>query len=260
MVVHPTPAPAPTPESTAHAATRVRRARPDLAPGHALFRAAVLMLRAPAACLNIDRLTRETGFTRQFVAACARRLYDNGVWRDGAADYAAPGPEAPAFWNDAAVAVGGLCRRMGDAGPEWAPPGTWSKPYEYVAAARGPGLAIAYRDALAPVEDDDGAGVAGAEALDADSPAPACSAADLPAAADEGADDRESESDGGVFLPRGTIAAAATILPLATPAERERVGERPPDAGAPRPVVVWLGPAARTVASRDLFPGADWLR
>lgn len=258
MVVHPTPAPAlaPEPSAASLAAASVRRARPDLDSSHALFRAAVLMLCAPAARFNIDRLTRESGFARPFVAACARRLYDNGVWRDGAAVYAAPSPGAPAFWNDAAVAVGGLCRRIGEAGPEWAPPGTWSKPYEYVGAARGPGLAIAYRDALAS---EDGAISAGWEDH-AEPDAGTCPDAHSPGAHSPGAE-TAGANDAAGEPPAPWLRGHEAVL-------RGDAGVKPADRhasvpGAALPAVLWLGPAPRVVglreASREMFPDAVWL-
>jgi hypothetical protein len=252
MVVHPALAaatsavPPPAPSSAALAA-RACRARPDLHPAHPLARAAVLLLTAPSARFNIDLMERRTGYPRNFVAACARRLYDNGVWKDGRAEYAAGEPEDPRFWSDAAVALGELCRRDGACGPEWAAPGEWNKPYEYVSAAPGAGLAISYRDA-APEPVDYGA---------------------APAAEPSAAAEVE------VALALATLADAAPEPPAPRP---RFVVPEPEPAGPALRHVVWLGPAPRIAAAgvlggepgepelvgaasggHELFPGAAWL-
>jgi hypothetical protein len=137
-------------------AARVGLAQPGLAPDSPSFRAAVVLLAAPSCRLNIDLLALRTGYPRAFVAGCARRLYDNGVWSGGSAAYASSSPEDPRFWNDVAVATGRLCRRTDARGrPEWAPPGTWAKPYDFVDAAPGSGLAIAYLDPHPPAGGDE---------------------------------------------------------------------------------------------------------
>ncbi|MFL5537968.1 MAG: hypothetical protein ACJ8J0_03205 [Longimicrobiaceae bacterium] len=232
MVVHSAPAPAQPPVRLDGSVSRARacRARRDLAHGDPLLRAAELLLAAPAAGFNIDLLTRRTGFSGPFVAACARRLYDNGVWRDGRAHYAAEGPEDARFWDDAAVALGTLCRRSGPAGHEWAAPGTWSKPYDYVGAPCGDGLAIAYQDASAPPPPDEPwlAPVPGLEREVACEPA--------------------------------LLEAAAVVPARVAPPPRLQTGAA---GGGParRPGVVWLGrdTCVAGAPGRDLFPGATWL-
>ena len=238
MVVHSPPVPAQAPGSPGESAnrSRARRARRDLAPGDPLLRAAELLLAAPASRFNIDLLTRRTGFPRQFVAACARRLYDNGVWRDGRAHYAADGPEDARFWNDAAVALGTLCRRSGPGGHEWAPPGTWSKPYDYVGAPCPEGLAIAYQDASAPP------------------PADVALRVRVP----------ELESARAVDRAPAVAEAAAVVPPPVPPASsRMPVAARVAGAGAAgQPGAVWLGAdilVAGAEGCRELFPGAAWL-
>lgn len=220
---HPLPATGGWTPAPSDLRARIRRARPELSTEHPLFRAAVLLLAAPPARFNIDRLAHATGYPRAFVAACARRLIDNGVWRDGAAHTAAADPAEPAFWNDAAVATGGLCRRVSASGAaEWAPPGTWSKPYDFVGGVRGPGLAIAYQD-----------------------PAPAQAEPDGPGAVDE--------------APAEPAPPRVAPLP---PRTGRRFDPRPYD-DPPAPPRVWLGPAAQVVgapaAAGELFPGAAWL-
>ena len=133
----------PAPVASIRACLHARR--PDLAPGSATVRAAVLLLAAPDAGLNIDRVARRTGEPRHWVAACARRLLDNGVWAGGAPVYPWSGPDDFRFWNDVAVAEGRLLRRTGPAGRlEWAPPGAWSKAYDYVGPAGDPGGPVLY--------------------------------------------------------------------------------------------------------------------
>jgi hypothetical protein len=236
MVVQPTPAPAQAPvcPDESACAGRASRARRDLAPGDPLLRAAELLLAAPGTRFNIDLLTRRTGFSRPFVAACARRLYDNGVWRDGRDHYAADGPEDARFWDDAAVALGTLCRRSGPAGHEWAPPGIWSKPYDYVGAPCSAGLAIAYQDASAPPD----------EAWPSPAPEPGLEGVREPAVAEAAAPPVRVAP----ALPR--LQAAGWVAGAA-------------GAGAARhPAVVWLGPDVRVAGlegRRELFPGAAWL-
>ncbi|HEX8694358.1 MAG TPA: hypothetical protein VF746_18195 [Longimicrobium sp.] len=124
---------------------RLRALRPDLPCGGAAFRAALVLLAAPAARFNIDRLARRTGAPRHWVAACARRLYDNGVWSARGAAYPWSGPEDFRFWNDVEVAEGKLLRRVDDRGrPQWAPAGAWSKEYDFVGPRSDPGGAVLY--------------------------------------------------------------------------------------------------------------------
>lgn len=114
---------------------KVSRMSPRLAPDSSEFRAAVLLLAGVEVGHNVDRLARLTGYPPDFVARCARRLYDNGVWRGGETcspwHDQAGGDEA--FWADVRVAVGQMCRRVTETGHlEWAPAGYWRKAFEYV--------------------------------------------------------------------------------------------------------------------------------
>lgn len=105
--------------------------------------AVTLLLAALEVGQNIDRLARYTGCKRSFVARCARRLVDNGVWRSGETlcDWAAERERHPSFWKDVAVAEGKLSRRIDEEGG-----------YEWIAAgARIESLDEALsRDDLAP--------------------------------------------------------------------------------------------------------------
>src|SRR5688500_9714399 len=85
--------------------------RPELSPDTVTFRAAVLLLVGPAVGFNIDRLTVRTQAPRALVAACTRRLFDNGVWQPDGSVYTWTTPDDKAFWSDVAVAEGLLCRR-----------------------------------------------------------------------------------------------------------------------------------------------------
>jgi hypothetical protein len=80
------------------------------------FRAALLLLVGPAAKFNVDRMAWRTQIPRAMVAACARRLFDNGQ----------------------------LCRRTDPLGRiEWAAPGSWRKSYEFNSEAL-PSLSVSY--------------------------------------------------------------------------------------------------------------------
>lgn len=151
---------------------RVRRYNSDIDAGCAMFRAAVLLLAAVEYGRNIDALSRRTGYPRGFVAQCARRWIDNGVWTpQGLVTEWSPADEASgAFWNDVAVAEGKLCRRVTAEGEiEWAPPGFWNKSYEFIDATTKSQLGTVYRDQTAVGEgppdadtdddDDDGESV-----------------------------------------------------------------------------------------------------
>lgn len=107
---------------------------PDRSPMALTFRAALLLLAAREIGQNVDRLAARTGTTRSFVARCARRLLDHGVWADGetVCEWGDEGPAHPSFWNDVAVAEGKMCRRVDESGAfEWDPVGDWIKFYEY---------------------------------------------------------------------------------------------------------------------------------
>lgn len=114
---------------------QVQSLDPDLHTDSPTFSAAVLLLAAAEIGQNVDRLARYTGLRRDFVARCARRLCDNGVWRNGNIIHAwtGGGDDATAFWKDVQVAEGKLCRRRDDQGQiEWAPAGYWTKSYDYI--------------------------------------------------------------------------------------------------------------------------------
>lgn len=151
-----TPAPSFRPQNGAGPITlealreRVRRYNSDIDPDSPRFRAAVLLLAGSVWGHNVDRLARRTGYDRAFVARCARRLIDNGVWQNGRTigDWSLSDEASGSFWNDVGVAEGVLCRRVGADGLiEWAPPGYWNKHYEFVDSGEQ-GLSVHYRDAL----------------------------------------------------------------------------------------------------------------
>lgn len=143
---------------------------PGLDPGSETFRAGVLLLAGLYLGQNVDRLARYLGESPAFVAKCARRLVDNGVWRAGATVGAwCQGLELDGFWKDVAVAEGRLCRRLGDDGAaEWAPPGEWMKRFSYVASALPEDVCVSYADREHAPPPNDGA---------ADAPPPAAPAA-----------------------------------------------------------------------------------
>lgn len=123
--------------------------RPELNEATLTYRAAVLLLLGPQVRFNIDRLTSRTRYPRAQVAACARRLFDHGLWRPEGPDYRWSGCQDAEFWLDVAVAEGRLHRRVDGSGElEWAEAGTWRKAYDFV--TRDASLTIAYVDAPVP--------------------------------------------------------------------------------------------------------------
>ena len=135
----------PAPDGAGHPRARLRALRPDLPPDGPAFRAALVLLAAADARYNIDRIAARTGVARHWVAACARRLRDNGVWSAGEACVAWTGPEDFRFWNDVGVAEGRLLRRTDARGrTQWAPAGAWAKAYDFVGPASDPGGAVLY--------------------------------------------------------------------------------------------------------------------
>lgn len=114
-------------------ADRIRRYNSDIDPGSDTFRAAVVLLAASEFGQNIDVLARCTGFDRAFVARCARRLTDNGVWVAGntVAEWSTADEASGTFWNDVAVAEGKMCRRGAGSSVEWAPAGFWNKGFHF---------------------------------------------------------------------------------------------------------------------------------
>lgn len=121
--------------SAASLRQKVHRLNPALAPTSTTFQAAVLLLAAEQIGHNIERLARFTSYSREFVAKCARRLYDNGVWKDGStvSDWNGDNPHEDAFWADVSVAEGRASRRILEGGSiEWALAGVWTKSYDYI--------------------------------------------------------------------------------------------------------------------------------
>jgi hypothetical protein len=95
--------------------------------------AARLLLLAVEEGQNVALLARRLGCPPAFVARCARRLLESGVWKGGrtVAAWLEQGPDHPAFWYDVAVAEGTMCRRLRPSGEfEWAQAGAWLRPYE----------------------------------------------------------------------------------------------------------------------------------
>lgn len=215
--------------SAADVCRRVDTLSPSLDPSSPQAKAAVLLLLAREAGLNVDRLARLSGYERHFVAACVRRLYDNGVWAGGRTCYAWTEPCEAAFWNDVGVAVGRLCRRTDEEGnPAWAPAGSWTKVYDFVPRVAVEGPAVSFVSTT-PEE------------------IPVLRA---PAARFPGEATAEPE-------PRPHRAPAPRLR------EEEAVEERPDwlpawlgGSGEPALGVLVVAPAS---AAPDLFPGASWL-
>lgn len=228
---------------------RIRRYNSDIDPSSTTFHTAVLLLAATEYGQNIDILSRRTGYDRSFVARCARRLIDNGVWDAGrtVGDWSPEDEASGAFWNDVAVGEGKLCRRLNADGQiEWAPAGYWKKSYEFIEPAGERPVSTTYRDPAAARSQGE---------------APAAGALDESVVASE--------------APEGEDSAArpAAVQPVATgPAVEppESVGAGGEDAGADAPATA----ASEEVPSPDasapddpddsppseLFPGAVWLR
>jgi hypothetical protein len=126
---------------------RLRAARPDLPPDAPAARAALVLAAGPEHGFNVDRIARACRLPRPWVAGCVRRLVDNGVWSGGRAECAWSDADDPRFWNDAAVAEGRLQRRtLPDGRVEWAPPGRWTKSYDFVGPQSEPGGPVLYLD------------------------------------------------------------------------------------------------------------------
>lgn len=116
---------------------RIEALRPDLDPETETFKAAVVLVTGGIVGQGIHKLAAATGYATEFVARCARRLVDNGVWPDGMAfTDLHEGVGSDAFWADVAVAEGKLCRRRNEDGSiQWAPPGQWWKEFDFVSKA-----------------------------------------------------------------------------------------------------------------------------
>ncbi len=148
-----TTAPAPTCRSSVDSLQqRIREHNPELDQHSSAFMASVLLLAALEYGQNVDILARRTGYDRGFVARCARRLIDNGVWAGGRtiSEWSPHDVASSAFWNDVAVAEGKLCRRINGGGQiEWAAPGHWQKSYDFVDASTDLPVTTVYRDPMA---------------------------------------------------------------------------------------------------------------
>lgn len=203
---------------------------PDRSPMALTFRAALLLLAAREVGQNVDRLAARTGTTRSFVARCARRLLDHGVWADGetVCEWGDEGPAHPSFWNDVAVAEGKMCRRVDETGAfEWAPVGDWIKFYEYRDPSRPSGAHYVPHPRSAPtaplewaaVEDDDVAAAVTAQKA----------------------------------VPVIAIRPAAPLAPVPPAAQPEVVDGPAPAPERPRPRTLADDPVGR------LFPDAQWM-
>lgn len=220
------------------------------------FRAAVLLLAAIEYGLNVDALSRRTGYPRALVAKCARRLIDNGVWASGGlvTEWSPAEVASGAFRNDVAVAEGKLCRRVNANGEiEWAPPGFWNKSYEFIDAAAKSQLGTVYRDPTAVAdatprredEDDDGGG-------DREAVAPPRSTTPV----------TQPPAD---IAPPAAPAPEPLIVPTpSAPGEPEPPRAVTPDAPPVRrpaplaPVTPWPArPPSRPPA--EIFPGTVWI-
>ena len=129
-----------------------------LDPASPTFRTAVLLLTACEVGQSVHKLSLATGYPVEFVARCARRLVDNGVWRDGntVSPWTGDDRQEGAFWADVSVAEGKLYRRVSAAGDfEWAAPGEWWKEFHYVVSAASYGTATRYYAPSLPDAPDD---------------------------------------------------------------------------------------------------------
>jgi hypothetical protein len=147
----------PDPQTQEASLGRFARLCAPLDPDSSTYRTAILLLRACEVGQGVHKLARVTGYPREFVARCARRLVDNGVWRDGetVSPWTISEVEDAAFWADVGVAEGRLYRRTSpEGGLEWARPGEWWKEMQYTVSA-GYAPATRYREASQPVPGDD---------------------------------------------------------------------------------------------------------
>ena len=133
----------------ASARSEVECSGSGLDPESPVYRAAVLLLVVQESGFNVDRLSRATGFSREFVARCLRHLVDNGWWVDGTStcDWRRERATSEHFWWDVDVALGRRLRRVSAAGePQWAEPSGWVKEFEYAARTSDTNLVYnAYR-------------------------------------------------------------------------------------------------------------------
>lgn len=228
--------------SIAELEARIRRYNSDIDASSSTFRAAVLLLAGIEYGLNIDALSHRTSYPRAFVAQCARRLIDNGVWRDGriVSDWSPADEASGAFWNDVAVAEGKLCRReTADGEIEWAPPGYWNKTYDFIDSSAGKRLGTTYRDP-APVAAQNGGPAAVAasdEHHERDSVAPSASAEPTLDSADAATPD-----------------APSAETPVTGPEPRSNGSTESPPERRPMPA-----PRKRVHPPAEIFPGVAWL-
>jgi hypothetical protein len=202
---------------------------PDRSPMALTFRAALLLLAAREIGQNVDRLASRTGTTRSFVARCARRLLDHGVWADGetVCEWGDEGPAHPSFWNDVAVAEGKMCRRVDESGEfDWAPVGDWIKFYEYRDPSKPSGAHYVPHPRSVPAVPVEWERADGEEELTAIEPEPAPLVAVRLTAA----------------LPRDLPAAQPEVVEVPAPAPER-----------PRPKTLADDPVGR------LFPDAQWM-
>lgn len=111
----------------------IARLAPDLNEDSATYRAAFVMVAGQVVGRAVHRLAVVTGYPSEFVARCARRLVDNGVWPDGLACFEDGSTEdVESFWLDVGVAEGKFCRRRDETGSlQWAPAGHWWKEFDF---------------------------------------------------------------------------------------------------------------------------------
>jgi hypothetical protein len=130
----------------------------QLDPDSSTAKTALLLLAACELGQGVHKLALLTGFPPEFVARCARRLVDNGVWQDGAtvSPWVTSLGDLDAFWADVAVAEGKLYRRVNADGQlEWGRPGEWWKELQDVAVAAGYSASTRYCSRALPVATDD---------------------------------------------------------------------------------------------------------
>ena len=227
--------------SLADVRQRVEILDPAAEPSSSRFRTALVLLAAVELGQNVDRLSRFARLERPFVAKCARRLVDNGVWQGGETvgawtwDLQASRRE---FWNDVGVAEGKLCRRINDAGEmEWAAAGEWTKHYEYVESQERADLSVRYYERAFH------------------DPAPAA-----PIAAGEEEEEESQATAAAVTQParprklrRRRARTAPTLVLTRRITERTERSERTRSPSSPAAAEDMAVPGA------DLFPDAIWL-
>ncbi len=120
-------------EALQGARSLLARLAPDLEETSSMYRAGMVILLSQVVGQGVHKLARVLGYPTEFVARCARRLVDNGVWPDDLACLEGEGEEAiESFWFDVGVAEGKLCRRRDETGKlQWAPAGHWWKDFDF---------------------------------------------------------------------------------------------------------------------------------